>query len=618
MKSKVFQSILSVGLAAMLMLTPVSLPLAASGDTISGSAVSAEGNAQITSKDEVIYATLGSEGSVRAMYTINHFAIGEAGSITDYGDYSLVTNLTDTMPLTQNGDAVTIETTADNFYYQGDMVSTDLPWIFDISYSLDGVKTAPQELGGKSGDLEIHILTKQNNTINATFYESYLLQISVTLDTGKCCDIKAPGATIASAGKNKVITYTVMPGRDADIALSASVRDFSMTGIDITALPFSMIMDLSDADNMINDFTELADAISALNDGVGELAVGVAELNTGADRLKNGSVDIKTGLAELSGNSGQLIQASSQIKGALSQITSALDDSSVEMDLGDLVQLSQGLSQLATGLDGTAGGLLELKNAFAPAYMALDGAIQGIPEVTLSQEQITALYAQTDPSQHDLLDQLIASYSAGQTVKGTYNQVKGAFDAVVPTVDLLSASISTISATLDDLSVQTSDGLSKMDMTQQLTQLSAGLSELAKNYTVFHEGLSDYMNGIGRLSSGYADFHDGLSLFSNGSGELDDGVIELYDGTTKLSDETAKMPDTIRATIDDLLKEYTGSDFKPSSFTSSKNEYTELVQFVLKCDGIEQPEKMKDNEVESLNDTLWDRLIALFTGKEKE
>lgn len=613
MKSKALKFILSVGLAVIISLIPAGLPLAAGESAASGkSAAGVEGNAEIEGKDEVIYATLASEGGVRAIYAVNHFVIGKAGSVTDYGDYTLVANLTDTTPLTQTGDAVTAGANAENFYYQGDMATTDLPWIFDITYSLDGVKTAPQELAGKSGELEIRIVTRQNAVVNPVFYENYVLQISITLDTESCGAIKAPDATVASAGKNKVAAYTVMPGKDADISLSATVRDFNMTGIDISAMPFSMSIDLPDTDSMIKDFTALSAAISDLNDGVGGLSDGVAELKTGADKLKNGSSDIKTGLSQLSGNSGQLIQASSQISGALAQLASSLNGAPEGMELGDLTQLPQGLTQLARGLDQISGGLVELKGGFSSAYKALDGAIQGIPEATANQEQIAALYTRTDPSQHALLDQLIASYTAGQTVKGTYNQVKGAFDAAGPAIDKLSASIDTISATLDGMSEKISAALSGMDTMRQLERLSAGISELAQNYAAFHNGLKDYMNGVGALSSGYADFHKGLSSFGNGVGELYDGVTGLHDGTARLSGETAEMPDMIQSEIDDMLEQYTGSDLEPVSFTSPKNGHTDLVQFVLKCDGIEKPEETKSVEAESAGETFWDRLTALF------
>jgi hypothetical protein len=101
-------------------------------------------------------------------------------------------------------------------------------------------------------------------------------------------------------------------------------------------------------------------------------------------------------------------------------------------------------------------------------------------------------------------------------------------------------------------------------------------------------------------------------------GFVEDGMDSLHDGTAQLSDETADMPDTIQSEIDDLLDSYTGSDFTPISFTSPKNEHTDLVQFVLKCDGIELPEEPKTAQVETARETFWDRLTALFTGKKDD
>ncbi len=51
--------------------------------------------------------------------------------------------------------------------------------------------------------------------------------------------------------------------------MTAQVTDFEMEGITLSALPFSMDMDLPDTDEKVDDFRSLADAISDLNDGGG-------------------------------------------------------------------------------------------------------------------------------------------------------------------------------------------------------------------------------------------------------------------------------------------------------------------------------------------------------------
>jgi len=618
MKYKLTKSVISIILVAALTLMSAGTSYAMPDGTDSGAVLNTNETSLIQDKSEVIYATLGAGGNVRDVYAVNHFEVTEAGSFTDYGNYSSITNLSGTDLLSQDGDAVSLQADKGDFYYQGHMSSTALPWLFQLSYTLDGVKTPPQELAGKSGKLEICIKSTQNKNINPVFYDHYMLQISLTLDTERCSGIKAPDATVAEAGKNKMITYTILPDKDADIIVSADIQDFLMTGIDISAMPFSMSMELPNTGGLTDELGQLSDGISDLNDGVGELADGTADLKKGTDELKKGSSGIAQGLSELHGNSGQLTDASAQIDDALKQIASSLDGGmSEDMDLSGLTQLPQGFSQLAEGLTQISGGLTELKNGFTPAYQALDAAIKGIPDTVVTEEQIAQLYANTDPSQYGFLAELVESYTAGQTVKGTYNQVKDAFDAISSTIDTLTGSINTIAGTLDDMAKEIEDALSGMDVLQQLKDLSSGLSELSKNYAEFHKGLKEYTTGVKQLTDGYTDFHTGVALFGDGMGSLKQGVDDLYDGTGKLENETADMPDKIQSEIEKMMDEYLGSDFEPVSFTSSKNKDAGLIQFVLKCDGIEKT-KEASVSVQTKNESFWDRLAALFKGKDKK
>ena len=618
MKSRWGKLVILSLLAVTITMAPAGVSMATPMRLTPSTAPAAQGDAVIQNKDEVVYAVLSPEGAVNTVQVVNRFEITAAGSYTDRGNYTSVTNLTDTRPLTRQGDSVAFDATEGNFYYQGNMASADLPWTFDISYTLDGTKTTPQELAGKSGKLEIRIRTAKNSSANAVFYENYMLQLSMSLDTDKCGDILAPGATVAIAGKNTVIAHTILPGKDADISVSAAVRDFAMDGISISAMPFSMNIDLPDTGGMENDLKKLAEGIAGLNDGVGKLADGAAELKEGSSGLKDGSAGIQQGLQKLSGSSGQLIKASAQIKSALSQIASNLKKQlSGGMDLSDLAKLPQGLKQMSQGLKDISTGLADLKNGFVPAYSALDSAIQGIPDTEISQEQITALYGQTDLSQHALLDVLVANYAAGQTVKGTYGQVKEAFEAIGPTIDLMSGSLLTTAGALDEMANGIGQSHSKLDALSQLTGLVSGLAELSSKYSSFHGGLTDYMNGLNELSAGYAEFHSGVSDFDGGLGEFNQGMTDLREGIGTLRDETADMPEQMQNQIDSLLDEYTGTDFTPVSFTSPENKNIGLVQFVLKTDGIEKPDESGELPAAPKQETVWDRLIALFGGKEE-
>lgn len=574
-------------------------------------------SARITTKDEVIYATLGNGGDVDSIYAVNQFEVAAAGSFTDYGQYSSVENLTNTQPISQEGDRVSLSADAGNFYYQGNMTVTDLPWDFALEYYLNGQQTAPEDLAGAEGDLEIRITSAKNDTVDPTFYDNYMLQITATMDTAKCSDIDAPDATIADAGGSKTVVFTVLPGKDADFGLRARIKDFTMTGIQIAALPYSMNIEFPDTDGQFDDLQELPDAVSELNDGTAELVSGAQELKDGAHKLTEGSASIQSGLNQLSGNSGQLLDASAQIKDALDAIAASLGGGNLdEIDLSQLSALPSALTQLSDGLTGISGGLTDLKNGFVPAYAALDTAIAGIPAGTVTQDQIDAIYGQVDPSLQGAVGELVNTYAAAQTVKGTYNSVKGAFTAVGGTIDTLNASISGIAGNLSDMSTQMSGMLQGMEDLSDLGDLVTGLTQLSSNYGDFHSGLTGYMNGVKQLSSNYGAFHTGLASFESGIGEFADGIDRLHEGTSEFNDEAADIPDQIQTEIDNMKDEYLPADFKPVSFTSAKNTDTGYVQFVLKTEGIEKPDTEKEETGEDTapaeQETFWDRLSALF------
>lgn len=368
---------ISMGLAAVLWITaalPGTVNAVEESDKTDPTAVDQvtdQGTAEVKNKNEVVYAKLAADGNIDAVYVINHFEVEKGGSITDYGDYESVQNLTESEPIIQNANAVSFQAQEGNFYYQGNRKARDLPWVVEISYELDGAGILPQDLAGKSGELGIHIQTKQNPTVDPAFFTHYMMQITLTLASDKSRNISAPGAAVAYAGNNMILSYTVMPKKNADFKVKADVKDFTMSGIELSAVPFSMSLELPDMDGMLEDLNKLPEAIADLNDGVGKLSEGTNALKKGADGLKDGSLEFKNGLSELKKNSSQITSASSQIKEALTTISAALKDSD-GADMGDLTQLPPGLKELSQGLKGISGGLNDLKDGYALAYSALD------------------------------------------------------------------------------------------------------------------------------------------------------------------------------------------------------------------------------------------------------
>lgn len=576
------------------------------------------------SKNEVVYTRMDAQGKVRDIFVVNHFEISRPGEIVDYGNYSRVINMTNTETITQDGEKVSFAARPGDFYYQGTLKDTALPWNVEIAYYLDGTKVLPADLSGQEGALRIVIRTRKNPKISQAFYDNYMMQISLTVDSEKCRNIEAVDATIAEAGKDKIIAYTILPGKDADVTFTADIQDFEMSGIEIAGMPFVMNVELPNMDGMTGQFSQLSDAISKLHAGVGEFTDGVSQLKSGSMELTGGSADIRQGLAALAGNSQNLVNGSAQINYALTLIATSLSNGMAGgFDTSAMEQLPAALNQISGGLKALSAALTELGAGLAQSYAALDGAMQGLAGVGLSPDDLNALGAAVgesvaasgDPSLWVSYQRVVDYYTAAETLLGTYNylQQQGAFTSVQPALDTMAASIGQIAATLDEISYQVGNSLASLSALQQLPQLVSGLSELAANYAGFQNGLVAYTDGVNQLASGYSEFHSGLSQFNNGVGTLANGANTLHNGTAALNSETAKLPEKVQKEIDELLAEYEGSNFEPVSFTSDKNKNIGIVQFVIKCDGIEgaSTQKADTKEAESKS-TFWDRLGALF------
>jgi X-X-X-Leu-X-X-Gly heptad repeat protein len=570
----------------------------------------AETTGSVTSKDEVVYATLKPNGKLGPIYVVNTLDIARAGEILDYGAYSSVKNLTNLTKLEQEKEGVRLDASEEGkFFYQGNLPEgAELPWDVTVTYVLDDKEVEPTELAGKSGKLEIQIETVENKDAESVFYENYLLQVSMMLPN-TYQDIEAADGMIANAGKNKQITFTVMPGQEEKMTVAAAVKNFEFDGVQIAAVPSTLPIDTTGTEGMTEDMGQLSDAIKQLNDGVAELEDGVSQLHDGAGQLRDGSAEYKNGMNQLNGSSAELVNASSSIQDALKKMNAGLSGDAAQVDLTELAELPAGLTQLAEGLMETANGMAALKDNYAKAYGALDGAIKEIPAQQLSEEEIAALYK--SGANPETIDKLVASYSAAQKVMGTYDQTGQAFAAVEPSLNQMEAAVREMSGSVSAIADELTASLKETDLSG-LTELQKGIATLSSNYGAFHSGLVSYTGGVSELSSSYGKLHAGLVELSEGTDELENGVGELQNGTAELYEETKDLPTKMQAEIDKMIQEYDKSDFKPVSFVSPKNENVSSVQFVIKTESIkieEQPTKQADPEKKK---GFWTLLKELF------
>lgn len=281
--------------------------------------ISAEGIA--SPKEEVIYGILDLGGTVKNLYAVNIF---NGGSITDYGNYSEIHNMTTSEKISRKDDQITISTNANKFYYQGTLENKELPWDIAVKYFLDDKEMSGKELAGKSGKLKIALSLKQNNKLSRTFFDNYALQIAITLDNKLATNIKADNATVAEAGGKKQISYTVLPGSGIDASVTADIHDFEMDAISINGIKLSLGIPV-DTNEFTGQISELSNAIKGLDDGAVELLSGLNQLSVGMQKYIDGMKAFKDGLGPLSSGAVRLNAGAEALEKGLSDITKQND-----------------------------------------------------------------------------------------------------------------------------------------------------------------------------------------------------------------------------------------------------------------------------------------------------
>ena len=591
-----------------------------------------------TGAEEVIYAKLDAAGEPLSAYAVVALN-GDAGeSVTHYGAYTAVENLTDTSALTYEDGAVTATIPeGGRLYYQGTLESFELPWDIAIGYELDGRSISPAELGGQSGALEMSLSVKPNGNAPGAFADEMMLQITVTLDASLCKNITAEGATVANAGGDKTLAFTVLPGAEAEYTVTADVEDFTMAGLTIAGVNY-------DIASAMGDTAEITDGVGQMTDAISQLSDGASQLASGAGSLRSGAGSFGSGLSTLSAGSAELVAGSEQIAGALSQISASLPGAGTDaeaaaaaaaaagmdpeaaaaaaagaqsagagmtLDLSALAQLPAGLEQAADGLEQAGAALAQLAEGYGAAYPALEQAVEAIPEPSVSEEDIGALMALAPDN--EALAALVANYQAAQTVKAVWAQASAAFEAVQDNLPTLAEGVNSAAASLRQTAQQISAAMSatggQIDLSG-LLQLTSGLSQLAQSYSAFHEGLVSYAGGVDALSANWSSVYSGISSLASGAGELSDGVAAL-------DEETSKIPELIDELTGGSAEDESADASAQASFLDGRNGDTASVQFVIMTEGISEPEAEAEpapaEEEQGFFAELWDRIVALFT-----
>jgi putative membrane protein len=331
----------------------------------------ADGNVA-AQKDETVYATLASDGTVQSVTDSVwlHADKGLSGYVDDTG-LTDITMLKGTETPAENGSTLTFQTDDTDAWYQG-TASAQLPITAQVTWTLDGQEMTAEQMEGKSGHLVMHISFTNNSYTTQTIdgvsrriYTPLVTVVAATLDTDVFTNVDAGDGMTQSDSSRDLVGYICLPGLSEtydglltgkfsqlsdylhdDVTLEADVTDFEMPLLYVAAAQnaadFQDDAELSDYQDLFDGLDELSDAMDQLIDGAQQLLTGSSSLDDGTGTLYDGIQKLDTGIGTLQSGAQSLDDGAATVQSGAHSVSSGAASAA-----GGAAQLQSGLSTLS-------------------------------------------------------------------------------------------------------------------------------------------------------------------------------------------------------------------------------------------------------------------------------
>ena len=534
------QQLLRVGSCALSALMVLgSIPAAAIGDGVTAT------------YDEAYYAMTDYYGNLTDGSVVKSYRTNGIATLTDYGDYDEIINLTDgTMPA-RNGGMTTFrldeKALPGTFYFEGKTTKPfqQLPWTISMSYTLNGVPTKAEDLAGQAGVVEIRLDIVPNGRASEYARNNYTLEAMAIFNQDDILSLEAPGAQVQLIGNLRAVLFLGLPGEECHYTIRVGSEDFAFGGMTFLMVPATLSQleeiaklserkdDLEDNYNKLSgSIDSLLDAMTAMTGSLNASANGLEQLNKARGIFSDGKGVIYSGTDALREDLSNLADVLEPVEGQIETLSKTISDSKSTLrsmtntvsDLkGDLKDVESALRDLEDGT-GDARKVFSALGSLRKSLKALQEALGGTVKDT-----------------SDKLDETIdKNQNVGST---TVNQVKEAHSAYVEKdretfyQDLLelkgtdtaeaAATVRKIMATRQELS-NLKTTLAQVEATRQQLQerleqtqqkdpelnspeakrLQAGIAECDENIAKIKAGIQQYeagleASGANRLETAY-------------------------------------------------------------------------------------------------------------------
>ena len=341
---------LSAGLAAVL----------AAACALPCGAVEAIGDGVTPLYDEAYYAMTDYYGNLTDGSVVKSYITNGVTTITDYGQYDQVNNLTDgTAPTTADGKTVFQFTDApSHFYFEGKTTKPfeQLPWTLSVHYTLNGLPAKAEDLAGAKGVVEIDVDAIPNEGASEYARNNYTLEAMAIFNQDDILSLEAPGAQVQLVGNLRAVLFLAFPGEEGHFTIRVGAEDFSFGGMTFLMVPATLsqleeISKLSERkDDLEDDYNKLSDSLDVLLDSLSDMsgslyasANGLDKLNQARDTISNGKDKVYSDADALRGDLDGIAAVLQPVSGQIDAASAAITDSKTQLaTLNTAVQALRG------------------------------------------------------------------------------------------------------------------------------------------------------------------------------------------------------------------------------------------------------------------------------------
>ena len=388
----------SCALSALMMLG--SIPAAAIDDGVTAT------------YDEAYYAMTDYYGNLTDGSVVKSYRTNGISTLTDYGDYDEVINLTDGTEPTRTDGKTVFQLDESNlpgtFYFEGKTAKPfeQLPWTLSVSYTLNGVPTKAEDLAGKTGVVEINLDAVPNETASEYARNNYTLEAMAVFNQDDILSLEAPGAQVQLIGNLRAVLFIGLPGEECHYTIRVGSNDFSFGGMTFLMVPATLsqleeITKLSERkDDLEENYNKLSgsmdsllDAMAAMTGSLNASANGLDQLNQARNIFSSGKNTIYSGTdalrADLSNLADVLEPVESQITALSKTITSSKATLNSMVDTvstlrKDLVDVEDALEDLEDG-KGDLQAVLDSMGSLRRSLKKLQDALGGTVKDTTAE-----------------------------------------------------------------------------------------------------------------------------------------------------------------------------------------------------------------------------------------